>query len=76
METGGQYTGSRSFRVAGTRRGVQANKKRKRLYINDSYIAMPQVTPYVNRVIADGGVVDQASIQCVNYELYKLEFLK
>ena len=74
MEQGGQYTGQRSFRVAGTRRGDQRNKKRKRLYINDSYVAMAEVTPFINRVEADGGTIDQQSIQCVNYAIYNLTY--
>ena len=63
METGGQYTGSRSYRVSGTRRGVTW-KKRKRIYVNDSYVAMQQAYDFKNRVEAASEVVVACSTSC------------
>lgn len=74
METGGMFKGSRSYRVAGKRRGDQQWKKRKRLYVHDSWVNMQGTYEYVNRVEADGGHVDLASIICVNYVLYNLTY--
>lgn len=74
MEQGGPYKGSRSYRVASKRRGDQRNKKRKRLYISDSHAFMQHVADYINRVKADGGVVDTASIQCVSNVIFNLSY--
>ena len=73
MEIGGQYKGSRTYRVASTRRGVLTfTKKRKRLFDSDSSVVFQEAYDYFRRVRADGGTVDLASEWCVNEALRKL----